>query len=338
MSKMQQQSRPTKTTAGQTTAMGVAEGVTDYLSIAAPFGHALVAAARKNSKIVGLTADLGKYTDIHPFRDAFPERFYNIGMAEQNLIGVAAGMARVGLVPFCTTYCVFATRRAYDFIAIGCALSKTNVKIIAGLPGLTTGYGGTHQGIEDLALMRAIPGLVVIDPADATDIAQATAAIAEYDGPVYMRLLRAQVPQVLDPASYKFAIGKATRLRSGTDLAIISTGLMTPRALETATALASQGISATVLHVPTLKPLDEAAIATVAREVPLVISAENHVIRGGLGTAIADVLVEQRINTRLVKVGIPDAFIECGSLPYLQDKYGLTTERLTATALTALKK
>ncbi|MEO6436792.1 MAG: transketolase family protein, partial [Tepidisphaeraceae bacterium] len=200
----------------------------------APFGHALVRAAEANSRIVGLTADLGKYTDIHVFGDRFPDRFFQMGMAEQNLIGVAAGLARTGFIPFATTYCVFATRRAYDFIAIGTALSKTNVKIIAGLPGLTTGYGGTHQGIEDLALMRAVPNLVVIDPCDATETAQATKAIAEYNGPVYMRLLRGQVPVVLDPASYQFDLGKAKLLRDGggADIAIISTGLMTARALE----------------------------------------------------------------------------------------------------------
>src|SRR5258708_7274914 len=161
---------------------------------AAPFGHALVAAAESDPRIVGLTADLGKYTDMHIFSERFPERFFQIGMAEQNLIGVAAGLARTGFIPFATTYCVFATRRAYDFIAIGCALGRANVKIIAGLPGLTTGYGGTHQGIEDLALMRSVPNLVVIDPCDATEIGQVVAAIADYDGPVYMRLLRGQVP------------------------------------------------------------------------------------------------------------------------------------------------
>src|SRR5437588_10434749 len=192
---------------------------------AAPFGHALVHAAAGNPRIVGLTADLGKYTDLDIFAEQFPERFFQIGMAEQNLIGVAAGLARTGFIPFATTYCVFATRRAYDFIAIGCALGKANVKIIAGLPGLTTGYGGTHQGIEDLALMRAVPKLVVIDPCDATELTQAVHAIAAYAGPVYMRLLRGQVPVVLDPASYRFEIGKARLLREGDDVAVISTGL-----------------------------------------------------------------------------------------------------------------
>src|SRR5262249_46711057 len=147
-------------------------------TITAPFGHALVRAAEQNPRILGLTADLGKYTDLHIFAERFPDRFLQIGMAEQNLIGVAAGLARTGFTPFATTYCVFATRRAYDFIAIGAAFGKANVKIIAGLPGLTTGYGGTHQGIEDLALMRSLPNLVVIDPCDATEISQAVATIA----------------------------------------------------------------------------------------------------------------------------------------------------------------
>src|SRR4051795_13048622 len=179
----------------------------------APFGQALVDVARSRPEIVGLTADLGKYTDIYPFRDAFPDRFFNVGMAEQNLIAISAGLARTGRIPFCTTYGVFATRRAYDFVAIACAHSRLNVKIVAGLPGLTTGYGGTHQATEDLALMRMVPGLVVIDPCDATDIMQATKAIADHDGPVYMRLLRASVPVVLDERSYQFRIGKAGLLR-----------------------------------------------------------------------------------------------------------------------------
>ena len=151
-------------------------------TVAAPFGRALVAAAERDPRIVGLTADLGKYTDLHLFAERFPERFFQAGMAEQNLIAVAAGMARTGWIPFATTYCVFATRRAYDFIAIGAAFGRANVKIIAGLPGLTTGYGGTHQGIEDLALMRAVPNLVVIDPCDATELAQAVPAVAAYPG------------------------------------------------------------------------------------------------------------------------------------------------------------
>ncbi|HZO90670.1 MAG TPA: transketolase C-terminal domain-containing protein [Chthonomonadaceae bacterium] len=299
---------------------------------AAPFGHALVAAAERNPRIVGLTADLGKYTDIHVFAERFPERFFQIGMAEQNLIGVAAGLARTGFIPFATTYCVFAARRAYDFIAIGAALGKANVKIIAGLPGLTTGYGGTHQGIEDLALMRSIPNLVVLDPCDATEIAQAVAAIADYDGPVYMRLLRGQVPVVLDPARYQFELGRAKRLREGADVALISTGLMTGRALEAAALLEMQGIQASVLHVSTLKPFDREAVLSLVGRVPKVVTAENHVITGGLASAVADAVTDASVPIRLKRIGIPDCFCESGSLPYLAERYHMQAEDIAAAA------
>lgn len=321
---------------GQTVAMSVAESVQGYPVISAPFGKALVKAGKRRPQILGLTADLGKYTDILPFKEAFPERFFNIGMAEQNLIGIAAGLARTGFIPFCTTYCVFATRRAYDFIAIGCALSRTNVKIIAGLPGLTTGYGATHQGIEDLALMRAIPNLTVIDPCDATELMQVVHTIAEYEGPVYMRLPRGQVPVVLDPQTYQFKMNRAQRLRSGGDVGIISTGMMTQRALEASRILADQGIESTVLHVPTLKPLDADTISELAASVHLLVSVENHVVTGGLGSAIADIIVAGQTRNKLIKIGIPDEFIECGSLPYLHAKYGLIKENIVSIVTTAL--
>jgi len=290
-----------------------------------------VALGHARPEIVGLTADLGKYTDIAPFRDAFPDRFFNVGMAEQNLIAVAAGLARTGHVPFCTTYGVFATRRAYDFIAIACAHSRINVKIIAGLPGLTTGYGGTHQAIEDLALMRMIPGLVVMDPCDATEMAQATQAAADWDGPVYIRLQRGQVPVVLDPAE-PFAIGRARKLRDGNRVGIISTGLMTERALDAASLLERDGISTGVLHVATIKPFDAAAVVAFARTVDRVVTAENHVVAGGLASLVAEALFDAGVTKTLIRVGLPDKFIECGSVPYLQDRYGLTAEKLAAAA------
>ena len=241
------------------------------------------------------------------------------------------GLARTGKIPFATTYGVFATRRAYDFIAIAVAHSHLNVKIVAGLPGLTTGYGGTHQAIEDLALVRMIPGLVVIDPCDATDIAQATAAIAEHDGPVYMRLLRGKVPVVLDPSTYRFAIGKAVRLRPGKDVGIIATGLMTERALDAAKALSKRGIDAGILHVPTIKPFDADAVAEFAASVDRVVTAENHVIVGGLASLVAEALFERGISRPLTRIGIPDRYIQCGSVPHLQSLYGLTTERMIDT-------
>jgi transketolase len=304
---------------------------------AAPFGHALIRAAEQDRRIVGLTADLGKYTDIHLFAEKFPERFFQMGMAEQSLVGTACGLARTGYIPFATTYCVFATRRAYDFIAIGAALGQANVKIIAGLPGLTTGYGGTHQGIEDLALMRSVPGLTVIDPCDATEVSQATAAIALHEGPVYMRLLRGIVPVVLDPAAYRFEIGKAKLLRDGADVAIISSGVMTPRALDAASQLEADGIRAAVLHVSTLKPFDRDAVATLLARVPRIVTAENHVAIGGLASAVADLAVDEGLAIRLKRVGLPDQFCASGSLPYLAERYGMTATHLVSAATEVLR-
>lgn len=299
----------------------------------APFGEALIRAAEANPRIIGLTADLGKYTDIHIFANRFPERFFQIGMAEQNLIGVAAGLARTGFVPFATTYCVFATRRAYDFIAIGAALGGANVKIIAGLPGLTTGYGGTHQGIEDLALMRSIPNLTVIDPCDATELGQAVSAIANYEGPVYMRLLRGQVPVVLDPDAYQFEIGKAKLLCEGSDVAIVSTGLMTARALKAVAQLKSRGVSAALLHMSTLKPFDDEAVLALVNRIPRIVTAENHFTSGGLGSAVADAIVDAGMTVKLRRVGIPNCFCESGSIPYLVQRYRMDSEDIATAAL-----
>jgi transketolase len=319
---------------GKTLAMGQDEASGTRAEIEAPFGQALAALGRERGDIVGLTADLGKYTDILPFREAFPERFFNVGMAEQNLIAVAAGLARTGKMPFASTYGVFATRRAFDFVAIALAHSQLNVKVIAGLPGLTTGYGGTHQAIEDLALMRMIPGLVVIDPCDATEIAAATRAIAAYDGPVYMRLLRGKVPVVFEPGT-PFEIGKARQVRAGGDVGIISTGLMTERAIDAAVALGQRGISVGVLHVPTIKPFDRDAVIAFAQSVGALVSAENHVVVGGLGSLVAETLFDAGIVRKLTRIGIPDRYIECGSVPVLQETYGLTTGRVIETVALA---
>jgi transketolase len=317
--------------AGRTLAMGQDEAVGGgRSSVEAPFGKALARLGQTRPEIVGLTADLGKYTDIHPFRDAFPERFFNVGMAEQNLVAVAAGLARTGKVPFATTYGVFATRRAFDFVAIALAHSNLDVKIVAGLPGLTTGYGGTHQAIEDLALMRMIPGLTIIDPCDATEIEAATEAIAGHKGPVYMRLLRGAVPVVFEPG-YRFQIGKARRLREGNDVGIIATGLMTERALDAADALRKQGISAGVLHVPTIKPFDAEAVAEFAAAVRHVVTAENHVVVGGLASLVVETLFDAGIAGKVTRIGLPDRYIECGAVPTLQAKYGLTTQAIVTT-------
>ena len=208
---------------------------------AAPFGKALVEYAATRPEVVGLTADLAKYTDLHLFAQAYPERFFQMGMAEQLLMAAAGGLAKEGLVPFATTYAVFGTRRAYDFIHQVIAEENLNVKICCALPGLTTGYGPSHQATEDIAMMRGIPGLTIVDPCDALDIEQAVPQIAAHKGPVYMRLLRGQVPLVLDEIEgYRFELGKAKLLRDGADVLVISSGLLTMRALEVAQDLADR--------------------------------------------------------------------------------------------------
>jgi transketolase len=291
----------------------------------APFGKALVQLAQNRPEIVGMTADLAKYTDLHLFAQAFPERFFQMGMAEQNLMGAAGGMAKTGLTVFATTYAVFATRRAFDFIHQVIAEEHLNVKICCALPGLTTGYGPSHQAAEDLALMRAIPQMTVIDPCDALEIEQAVPAIADHPGPVYMRLLRGQVPRVLDRYGYQFKLGKAQTIRPGKDILLISTGLLTMRALEAAEALEKDGIQAEVLHVPTLKPLDAETILAACRtgSRPVVV-CENHSVIGGLGEAVAMALVKARLNVDFHHIALPDAFLDAGALPTLHDRYGIS--------------
>lgn len=298
-------------------------------TVSAPFGHALVKAAQTRPAIVGLTADLSKYTDLHIFAQAFPERHFQMGMAEQLLMGAAGGMAKEGMIPFATTYAVFATRRAYDFIHQVIAEENLNVKICAALPGLTTGYGPSHQATEDVALMRGIPNLTIIDPCDALDTEQAVAAAADHNGPVYMRLLRGKVPLVLDEYNYQFELGKAKLLQDGRDVLLISSGIMTMRALETAKALAQDNVDVAILHVPTIKPLDTATILEQCRRSGrLVVVMENHSIVGGLGEAVASVLIQAQIMPVFRHIGLPDEFLAAGALPTLHDRYGISTSSL----------
>ncbi|HEF4769359.1 transketolase family protein [Burkholderia multivorans] len=298
---------------------------------AAPFGHALVELARTKPDVIGMTADLSKYTDLHVFAKAFPERYYQMGMAEQLLMGAAAGFAHEGAQPFVTTYAVFATRRAYDFIHQTIAEDNLDVKIVAALPGLTTGYGPSHQAAEDLALMRAMPNMTVIDPCDALDIEQMVPAIAAHDGPVYARLLRGNVPVVLDEYDYTFELGKAKRLRDGNDVLLISSGIMTMRALEVANALEADRVGVAVLHVPTIKPLDTATIVREAKRTGrMVVVAENHTVIGGLGEAVARTLLAEGVAPTFRQIALPDAFLDAGALPTLHDRYGISTATMVA--------
>ena len=249
-----------------------------------------------------------------------------MGMAEQLLMLAAGGMAHEGFTPFVTTYAVFASRRTYDFVSQGIAEEGLNVKICCALPGLTTGYGPSHQATEDIAIFRGMPDLTIVDPCDALDTEQATHAIAAHDGPVYMRLLRGNVPLVLDEYDYSFELGKAKLIRDGKDALVISSGFMTMRALEAAKLLEADRVDVAVLHVPTIKPLDEATIlAEAGRGGRLVVVAENHSVIGGLGEAVAGTLLRAGVAPRrFSQIALPDAFLDAGALPTLHDRYGIS--------------
>ena len=311
-----------------TSAMIASLAAEGYDTVTAPFGLALVSLARKDERILGLSADLSKYTDLHIFAKAMPERFYQMGMAEQLLFSAAAGLAKEGFLPFATTYAVFASRRAYDFIAMAIAEENLPVKIACALPGLTTGYGPSHQATEDLAIFRGLPNMVVIDPCDACDLAGMVPAMAAHAGPVYARLLRGKVPSVLTRHNpdYRFELGKAQVIREGADVLVISTGIMTMRALDAAEALAKEKVDVAVLHVPTIKPLDVETILTEAARGRLVIVAENHSVNGGLGEAVAKELLLAGATPTFRMIGLPDEFLEAGALPTLHDLYGISTE------------
>jgi len=315
-----------------TSAMIASLGAPGQRSRPAPFGKALVEVARTRPEIVGLSADLAKYTDLHIFAQAYPDRFYEVGMAEQLLMSAAAGLAREGFVPFATTYAVFAARRAYDFICMAIAEEALNVKIVCALPGLTTGYGPSHQATEDLAIFRGLPNMTIIDPCDAHEIEQVVPAIAAHDGPVYMRLLRGSVPCLLDEYGYRFELGKAKLLRDGADALVIACGFMTMRALEAAYRLAADRIGLAVLHVPTIKPLDvETILREAGRTGRMVIVAENHTQIGGLGEAVAGVLMRAGVHPPAFRqIALPDAFLDAGALPTLHDRYGISTDAMVA--------
>ncbi|WP_309074166.1 transketolase C-terminal domain-containing protein [Paenarthrobacter sp.] len=302
----------------------------------APFGHALVKAAEADSRIVGLTADLGKYTDMHIFAKAFPERFFQMGMAEQLLFGAAAGMAETGLIPFASTYSVFAARRAYDFLCLDIAEPNLNVNIIGGLPGLTTGYGPSHQATEDMAIFRGMPNLTIVDPCDSVDIEQAVPQLAASDGPTYLRLLRGNVPTVLDEYDYTFELGKAKVLREGKDVVFVSSGLMTMRALQAADALAKHNVDVAVVHTPTIKPFDSATVLAELNTDRLAVTLENHTVVGGLFETVASAVVTAGLGKRVVPIALPDQFLDAGALPTLHERYGLSVDRIVAKVLAEL--
>ena len=294
----------------------------------APFAEALVELGRTHPELVVLSADLAKYTDVMPFADAYPDRFLQVGMAEQNMMGIAGGLAKTGLLPIAVTYGVFATRRSYDQVAMALATGPSRGIVVAFLPGITTPFRATHQAIDDLALMRALPRMTVIDPADATDFVAAVHAAVAHDGPVYIRGLRGAVAQVFDPDGFEFGIGETRRVLDGGDVALVATGLGTQWALEAVDVLRTRGIAASLLHVPTLKPVDGDGVAELCARFPVVTTIENHSTVGGLAATIAAVVAERGLGTRVRALGVPDRWAPAGSLAHIRRELGLAAEAI----------
>lgn len=288
------------------------------------FGEALLALGKQRSDIVVFDADLYNSTRSILFGKEFPDRFFDIGIAEQDLVSTAAGVASTGMIPFCNTFAIFLTGRAYDQIRTQVAYPGLPVKLIGSSAGLTQGPdGASHQSLEDISLMRSLPNMTVIVPADDIETYQSTLALVDIPGPVYLRLGRYPVPRV-HTDDYEFQLGEVTRLRDGGDVALLATGHMVWKALEAAEILLAEGIQTRVCSVATIKPLNSEAILREIRGIPTVVTVEEHSVIGGLGSTIAEILAEAREPISLLKrLGVPDKFGESGLADELLDKYGL---------------
>lgn len=278
----------------------------------AAYGNILKTEIYKNPKVVVLDADLGNATKSNNFKSVAPDRYFDMGISEQDMMGTAAGFAAAGRIPIVSTFAVFATGRAFEIIRNSICYPKLNVKICATHAGLTVGEdGGSHQAVEDISLMRSLPNMTVINPADCKEAEEAIKAAVQYEGPVYIRLGRAAVPDIHDD-SYTFTWGKGEVLRDGGDVAIIATGIMVAKALDAAEALAKEGIQATVVNIHTIKPIDEELIVDVAKKTGKIVTCEEASVIGGLGSAVAEVLA-RKCPTKQAFVGIQDTFGESGS-------------------------
>jgi len=300
------------------------------------YGETLAELGSENGDIVVLDADLSGSTKTSLFAKKFPGRFFNMGIAEANMVGTAAGLAAAGKVPFLSTFAIFAVGRAWEQVRQSVAYPKANVKVVATHGGVTVGEdGGSHQSVEDVAIMRAVPNMTVIVPADGVETRAAIRAAAAAKGPFYIRLGRNKVPTVF-PEDHQFEIGKGSLLRPGTDLTFVSTGLMTAVALAAAELLAAEGVSARVVHIGTIKPLDEEILVEAARETGAIVTAEEHSIIGGLGGAVAELLSE-KCPVPVRRVGINDRFGTSGKAEELLKYFGLTAENLADAAREVLQ-
>lgn len=299
------------------------------------YGKALVKLGKMNDDVVVLDADLSKSTKTNDFLKAYPNRFFNMGIAEQNLVGAACGLAAAGKVPFASTFAMFATGRAFEVIRNSVCYPKLNVKIAATHAGITVGEdGGSHQSVEDISLMRSIPNMTVVVPADGIEAEKMIFAAAEFDGPMYIRLGRSAVPTIFEE-DYNFEIGKGVVLRDGNDVTIIACGIMVNEALIAADMLKEENINARVINMSTIKPIDTDLIIKAAKETKAIVTAEEHSVIGGLGSAVSEVVSES--NPIIVKkVGMNDCFGESGTPGELLEKYGLTAEKIVEKVKEAL--
>ena len=301
------------------------------------YGKALVKLGQINEQVVVLDADLSKSTKTNEFYKVYPNRFFNMGIAEQNLIGAACGFATAGKIPFASSFAMFATGRAFEIIRNSVAYPKLNVKICATHAGLTVGEdGASHESIEDMAIMRAIPNMTVLVPADGVEAEQMILEAARVYGPMYVRLGRSAVPTIFDE-NYKFEIGKGTVVRQGNDATIIACGIMVYEAIKAAEELALEGINARVINMSTIKPIDKELIITAAKETKAIVTAEEHSIIGGLGSAVCEVVSEE-CPVVVKKVGVKDSFGESGTPPELLKKYGLTANDIVKAVKEAINK
>ncbi|MBS4842460.1 MULTISPECIES: transketolase family protein [Clostridium] len=292
------------------------------------YGEALIQIGYENKNIVVLDADLSKSTKTNGFKKEFPDRFFNAGIAEQNLMGMAAGMSNIGLVPFASTFAVFATGRAFEIIRNSICYPKANVKIAATHAGITVGEdGGSHQSIEDIALMCSLPNMTVIVPADHREAMEATKAAAMMEGPVYLRFGRCNTEDIFDD-SYKFEIGKGTEIKKGDDAAIIASGMMVQKAIEAAKYLESEGIHVRVINISTIKPIDKEIIIKAAKETKGIVTAEEHSIIGGLGSMVSSVVCD-KYPCKVKMIGIEDKFGESGTPDELMEKFKLTSDAIS---------
>ena len=301
----------------------------DKIATREAYGKALVELGAQNDRVVVLDADLAGATMTKYFKEAYPERFFDMGIAEANMVNVAAGMSTMGLVPFCSTFAMFGAGRAYEQVRNSIAYPKFNVKLCMSHAGVSVGEdGGSHQCIEDLALMRVIPGMTVVVPADASEAKKAVAALAEFEGPAYLRLARLATPVFEE--DYPFELGKANVLRDGSDVAIFACGLMVSEALEAAKLLEADGVSAAVINVHTIKPIDAQCVMDYAQKCGKVVTVEEHSVIGGLGDAVAAVLMG-KVNCKFHKIGVQDQFGQSGKAADVLKEYGLTAPQIAET-------